>query len=123
MKTMEDFLIWYNNLDVGPFVEAVQRLQKFYFDRGIDVFKVAMTVPGVAREMLFQVSKESGASFALFGEEDKDLFWTVKKNIIGGPSIIFDRFQKWDLPTLDIMSTNPAGALWGTMQMPYVYWL
>lgn len=45
MKTMEDFLIWYNNLDVGPFVEAAQRLQKFYFARGIAVFKVAMTVP------------------------------------------------------------------------------
>lgn len=37
MKTIEDFLIWYNDLDVGPFVEAARRLQKFYFDRGIDV--------------------------------------------------------------------------------------
>lgn len=85
--------------------------------------KVAMTVPGIAREMLFQASKESSASFALFGEEDKDLFQTVKKNIIGGPSIILIDFQKWDLPTLDIMLTNPASALWATMQMPNTYGL
>lgn len=113
MKTMEDFLIWYNNLDVGPFVEAAQRLQKFYFDRGIDVFKVAMTVPGIAREMLFQASKESGASFALFGEEDKDLFQTVKKNIIGGPSIIFNRFSKVGFTNIRHNVNKPCGRIVG----------
>lgn len=113
MKTMEDFLIWYNNLDVGPFVEAAQRLQKFYFDRGIDVFKVAMTVPGIAREMLFQASKETGASFALFGEEDKDLFQTVKKNIIGGPSIIFNRFSEVGFTNIRHNVNKPCGRIVG----------
>lgn len=30
----------------------------------------------------------------MFGEEDKDLFYTVKNNIIGGLSIIFHRYAK-----------------------------
>lgn len=38
MSTFRDFLVWYNNLDVGPFVQAVQNLQKCYFDRDIDIF-------------------------------------------------------------------------------------
>ncbi len=29
MKTFEDFLEWYNNLDVIPFVEAVEKMKLF----------------------------------------------------------------------------------------------
>ena len=53
MKTFRDFLVWYNNLDVGPFVKAVENLQKYYFQRNIDIFKVSISVPGLARHMLF----------------------------------------------------------------------
>ena len=34
MKTFKDFLAWYNNLDVSPFVTAVIRLQKFLLRQG-----------------------------------------------------------------------------------------
>ena len=40
MTTFRDFLVWYNNLDVVPFVEAVEKFQQFYVDKGIDVFQV-----------------------------------------------------------------------------------
>ena len=91
MTTFRDFLIWYNNLDVGPFVTAVNRLQRFYFDRNIDIFKIAMSVPGIARKMLFDTARKEGAEFTIFDEKNKDLFHTVKKNIVGGPSIIYHR--------------------------------
>jgi G:T-mismatch repair DNA endonuclease (very short patch repair protein) len=70
MSTFQDFLIWYNNLDVGPFVQAVENLQKIYFDRGIDVFKTStsISVPGVAHRMLLDRGRQAGASFALFDE-------------------------------------------------------
>ncbi|PIK49002.1 hypothetical protein BSL78_14108 [Apostichopus japonicus] len=35
MKTMRDFLVWYNNRDVEPFVEALQKMTEFYKERGI----------------------------------------------------------------------------------------
>lgn len=44
MTCLRDFLEWYNNQDVGPFVQAVRKLQAFYFERNIDIFKVAMCV-------------------------------------------------------------------------------
>ena len=94
MKTMEDFLIYYNNLDVGPFVTAVSRLQQFYFERNIDVFKIAISLPGIARKMLFECADKEGIHFSLFDEKNKDLYRTMKNNTIGGPSIIFTRYNK-----------------------------
>ena len=41
MQIFRDFLVWYNNLDVQPFVKAVEKFQNFYFQKGIDVFKTA----------------------------------------------------------------------------------
>lgn len=39
MSTFKDYLRYYNDLDVGPFVQPVTRLQQFYFDCNIDLFK------------------------------------------------------------------------------------
>lgn len=91
MKTFKDFLVWYNNLDVGPFVQAVLHFQKHYFDKGIDIFKMAISLPGIARQLLFKSAKRENANFALFDKRNADLYQTVKQNIIGGPSIIFNR--------------------------------
>jgi len=94
MSTFQDFLIWYNNLDVGPFVQAVENLQKFYFDRDIDVFKISISVPGLARRMLFDTGRQAGASFALFDEANSDLYHTMKSELTGGPSIVFHRHHE-----------------------------
>lgn len=84
MTTFRDFLIWYNNLDVGPFVTAVERLQAFYFDKGIDVLKTAMSVPGIARQLLFKSAREKSAEFSLIDKKNADLYDIIKENIVGG---------------------------------------
>ena len=84
MTTFKDFLIWYNDLDVGPFVTAVERLQKFYFDKRIDVLKTAMSVPGIARQLLFKSARNVQAEFSLIDKKNADLYQTIKENIIGG---------------------------------------
>ena len=94
MKTFKDYLIYYNNLDCMPFAEAVESMQKYYFDRNIDLFKISISLPGLARKMLFECDRQADASFALFDEFNKDLYYTIKQNIIGGPSIIFNRYHK-----------------------------
>ena len=92
--TFRDYLMLYNNMDCGPFVTAVERLLSFYRAKNLDVFKVAISVPGLARKLLFDTAKREGASFALFGKEDEDLYHTVKQNLTGGPSIVFNRHRK-----------------------------
>ena len=94
MRTFKDFLEWYNNLDVEPFVTAIERLRGYYFERGIDMFKISVSVPGLALQMLFECGRKDGASFALFDEVNSDLYRTIKQNIIEGPSIIFHRFHE-----------------------------
>jgi hypothetical protein len=76
MRTFKDFLEWYNNLDVEPFVTAVERLRGYYFERGIDMFNISMSVPGLARQMLFECGCKDGAGFALFDEANSDLYRT-----------------------------------------------
>ena len=39
MKTFRDFLIWYNNRDLVPFLEAIEKQFLFYKLRHIDMFK------------------------------------------------------------------------------------
>lgn len=87
MSTFRDFLVWYNDLDVGPFVTAVERLQQFYFEKRIDLFKTSVSVPGVARTLLFRRAREAGAEFNLVDEKNRDIHNTIKN----GPSIIYHR--------------------------------
>jgi hypothetical protein len=94
MSTFQDLLIWYNNLDVGPFAEAVENLQEIYFDCGIDVFKTSISVHGLARRILFDTGRQAGASFALFDEANSDIYDTIKRNLTGRPSIIFNQHHE-----------------------------
>jgi hypothetical protein len=93
MKTMKDFLRWYNNCDVIPMVEALNRMFVFYRDKGLDMFKDAISLPDLAYKMLLSCTPEK---FSLFKEEDKELFYLLKRNIVGGPSTIFHRYHEVD---------------------------
>ena len=46
MKTFAVWLKYYNNLDVEPFLEALESIQGFYTRLGIDIFKDAVSLPG-----------------------------------------------------------------------------
>ena len=92
METFQDFLKMYNNRDVKPFVIALERLTDFYHSKGLDPFKSAMSVPGLASRYIFSTSEDSW--FALLSEKNKDLFETFKNGICGGPSIVFNRYQE-----------------------------
>lgn len=81
MSSFQDVLVWYNSLDVGHFVQAVENPQKFYFDRGIDLFKTSISVPGLTRRMLFDMGRRARASFALFDEANSDLYFNTKRNL------------------------------------------
>ena len=53
MKTFRDFLIWCNNRDVVPFLEAIEKQFLFYKLRHIDMFKDGISVPGLTMTFLF----------------------------------------------------------------------
>ena len=41
METLNDFLCWYNNLDVKPFLEAIEKQTAVYESKGIDIVSLA----------------------------------------------------------------------------------
>ena len=93
MTTMRDYLIWYNNRDVTPFLEAIAKQFTFYCDRGIDMFKDGISVPGLSLLYLFS-NLPKDTFFTVFNNTNKDAHKLVEDNIVGGPAIIFHRYHE-----------------------------
>ena len=93
MTTLRDCLVWYNNRDVVPFLQAIDRQFAFYQQRGIDMFKQVISVPGLTMLYLFNDFPEK-TYFTIFNEKNKDLHNLIKDNIVGGPSIIFHCYNE-----------------------------
>ena len=91
MKTMKDYLIYYNNLDVEPFVRAINAHSKFFTERGVDMFKDGLTLPGLTLKFLFENTCANATPYTLFGNKESDVHNLLRKNLVGGPSIIFHR--------------------------------
>ena len=117
MSSVRDFLVWYNNLDVKPMLEAIAKQCTIYEAKGIDMFKDAISLPGLAIRWMFATippqptPKEFDSSLLyrevrqslpvmLLGEGESDLYQTIKDNLVGGPSVIFHRYHEKDVTTI-----------------------
>ena len=92
MQTFKDFLVWYNNLHVQPFCDAMEKMCTFWKNKNIDMLRQGISISGVTLTYLF-TTLEPGIFFSLL-DENKDLNYLFKKNIMGGPSIIFHRYHE-----------------------------
>ena len=99
MTTLRDFLVWYNNRDVVPFIQAIDRQFAFYEQRGIDMFKQGISVPGLTLLYLFNDLPEK-TYFTIFNENNKDLHHLVKDHVVGGTSLVFHRYHEKGVTTL-----------------------
>ena len=88
MTTFKDFLRWYNNKDVVPTLEAMQKMIAFYHHKGVDMLKLGCTLPNLANICLH---KSTNAKFYPFTENDKNLLEKIRDDMVGGPSIVFTR--------------------------------
>ena len=96
MTTLREYLIWYNNRDVSPFLEALEKQFAFYRDRDIDMFKDGISVPGLSLLYMFN-DLSPDTNFVTFNKTNSDLQHLVKDNIVGGPAIIFHRYHEKDV--------------------------
>ena len=96
MTTMRDYLIWYNNRDVTPFLDAIAKQAGFYKQQNIDMFKDGISVPGLSLLHLFN-DLPNDTYFTVFNRTNSDLHELVKDNIVGGPAIIFHRYHEKDV--------------------------
>ena len=88
MSSFKDFLRWYNNKDVVPPLEAMQKKTAFYHDKDNDMLKLGCTLPNLANNCLHE---PTDAKFYPFTEGDKNLPEKIREGVVGGPSIVFTR--------------------------------
>ena len=88
MSSIKDLLRWYNNKDVVPTLEAMQKRIVFYHSKDIDMLKLGCTLPNLANNCLH---KSTDAKFHPFTEGHKDLLGKIREDVVGGPSIVFTR--------------------------------
>ena len=88
MTSIKEFLRWYNNKDVVPTLEAIQKIIAFYHDEDIDMLKLGCTLPKLANICL---QKSTDAKFYPFTEGDKDILEKIREDVVGGRSIVFTR--------------------------------
>ena len=70
MCTFKDFLRWYNNKDVVPTLETMQKMLALYHKKGIDMLKLGCTLAKLANICLH---KSTSAKSYPFTETDKRL--------------------------------------------------
>ena len=69
MKTFSDYIRYYNNADVIGFVEAVNKMLKNNVDRGLDMFKISVSLPGLTQRYIFSKLKDN-TYFVGFGTKN-----------------------------------------------------
>ena len=91
MNTMRDFLTWYNNLDVTPFIEAVEKMKAFWQGHQIDIFNF-ISLPGIAMRFEMSFLKKQNLHLSVF--DSAQLYNLFRENMVGGPAIIFKRYAE-----------------------------
>jgi len=94
MKTFRDFLVWYNNKDVYPFIQAIAVQSAMYFDTfGLNFLKDGLSVSGLTLRYLFK-SLPSNVFFSLTNNQNGDFHALMRDQIVGGPSIVYHRYHE-----------------------------
>ena len=70
----------------GPGLEALENMRGFYTEKGIDILKDAVFIPGVSMHYLLRGAVERGADLWSPRGEAYDM---LKGAVVGGPSIVF----------------------------------
>ena len=93
MRTFGERLEYYNNLDVAPFLEALQKMKEFYTTLGVDIFKDAVSLPGVAQKYILRktLKGRKGYKTPELYAPNKEAYDMLKAAVVGGPSLVFTR--------------------------------
>jgi len=76
---------------VAPGLEALDKMRNFYTEKGIDILKDAVSIPGVSLHYLLRGAVERGAELYSPGKEAYEI---LKEAVVGGPSLVFTRYHE-----------------------------
>ena len=90
MQTFGDWLEYYNNLDVNPFLETLEKMKAFYTKLGTDIFKDAVSLPGVSMQYIRRGTLRGRDPPQLYAPS-AEAYAMLKGAVVGGPSLVFTR--------------------------------
>ena len=90
MQTFGDWLEYYNNLDVTPFLETIEKMKAFYTNIGVDIFKDAVSLPGVSMQYILRRTLRGCNAPELYAP-GPEAYEILKAAVGGGPSLVFTR--------------------------------
>ena len=90
MKTFGDWLEYYNNLDVTPFLETLKKMKAFHTEIGVDIFKDTVSLLGVAMQYILQGTLRQRNAPELYAPSS-EAYEMLKVAVVGGPSLVFTR--------------------------------
>lgn len=88
MRSFADWLCYYNNLDVAPGLEALEKMRTFYSEKGIDILKDAVSISGVSLHYLLQGAVERGAELYGSCKEEYEMLKGTTKLVFQGSGLI-----------------------------------
>ena len=88
ISSFKYFLRWYNNKDVVPTLDSMQKMIAFNHDKDIDMLKLGCTLQNLVNICLH---KSTDAKFYPFREVYKELLEEIREDVVGGPTIVFTR--------------------------------
>ena len=88
MSSFKEFLRWYNNKDVVPTLDAMQKKSTFYHDKDIEMLKLGCTLP--KKILGSQLSTQNYRCKILSLHEGTLKIYRRKfeEDVLGGPSIV-----------------------------------
>ena len=90
MQTFGVWLEYYSNLDVTPFLETIEKMKAFYTNIGVDIFKDAVSLPGVSMQYILRRTLRGYNAPELYAP-GSEAYKMLKEAVVGGPSLVFTR--------------------------------
>ena len=112
MQTLGDYQQFYNLWDVIAFLESCITMANLYWSRfQIDIFREAMSLPGVTERYLFKSIPNT--RFSLFSENSKDIYYMLKSSMKGGLSMVMTRLAIKDQTYIHKNAKKPVKTVIG----------
>ena len=91
MQTFADWLCYYNELNVALGLEALEKMRAFYTEKGIDILKDTVNLPGVSLHYLLRGSVERGAELY---SPCKEVYGMLEEAVSSGQSLLFTHYHE-----------------------------
>ena len=88
-------------------------MNNYYKEKKIDFIHPGISLPGIFKMICFKSIIDPTVEFHLFSFKQKDIYQLFKQNVVGGPSIIFNRLHEAGVTYIRNNPNKPCKSILG----------